>query len=109
MTEGVCIDQDALECARLNIQVMKRIEKNEAAMREVEQNRRKEEAHKAKRKAYTLHTIRFILIRILVAGAAAMAAITGMTRPVISLSIITVCLCRACLHLGRWMEKRRCL
>lgn len=107
MTKGVCMDQDALECAMLNTKVTKRIEANEAAM--VEQNRHKEEAHKEKRKAYTMHTIRYILIRLLVAVAAASAAMAGMTRPVLSISIATLSLCMACLRLGRWMEKRRCL
>ena len=61
-TKGFFIDQDTIECARLNAKTKKRVEKSEAVRRIAEMKFRKAEKEKARRKAYNLNTIKHILI-----------------------------------------------
>ena len=101
-TRSVFIDQDVIECARLNALTKKHIAKVEAARRKAYRNRRKAENAAAQRKAYNLDTIKYILIRGGIIGAMAYAGMYGMIHPIICVSVSLFCLCTACLRLGAW-------
>lgn len=97
------IDQDALECARLNAKTKKRIAKAEQIRREADQRRRKEAKLEAQRREYNVRSICYILSRCMVSMAIAWATWSGMIHPMVSVPVITFFLCAACLRLGVWM------
>ena len=99
-TRGFYIDQDALECARFNAKVNKRIADAAKAKREEDRKHRRAEAVKAKRKAYTMHTAKTVLFRLAVCTAAVWAGTAGMIHPVIYVPVMLISLCGACLRLG---------
>lgn len=104
-TKTVFIDQDALECERLNLLTKKRIAKAEKARREAVSKHRKAETAKARRRAYTLATIWYVLIRCAILGAVTWAGTAGMIHPFICVPVTLFCLCTACLCLGTWFGK----
>ena len=104
-SRSIFIDQDALECARLNALTKKRVAKAEADQRKADRNRRKAEAAKARRTAYTLNTVFYILIRCVVLGAVTWAGTAQMIHPVICVPVFLFCLCSACLRLGTWFGR----
>ena len=108
-TKGFFIDQDAIECARLNALTKKRIAHAEAVKRKADQTRRKAEkaAEKAeaRRKAYNLNTAKHILIHSGIIGAVAWAGTAGMIHPAICIPVGLFCLCAVCVRLGAWFGK----
>lgn len=104
-TRSVFIDQDVIECARLNALTKKRIAKTEAEHRKANRNRRKAEKVAAQRRAYTLDTIGYILTRGGIIGAMAWAGMYGMIHPIICVPVTVFCLCTACLRLGAWFGR----
>lgn len=106
-TETKCfyIDQDALECARLNNLTQKRLAKAEAKQREAARNRRKAEKAEARRREYTVRTFCDVLIRCSISVAVTWAAWAGMIHPIISIPVGLFCLATACLRLGVWLGK----
>lgn len=104
-TRSVFIDQDVIECARLNALTKKRIAKAEAEQRKATRNRRKAEMAEARRKAYTLNTIGYVLTRGGIIGAMGWAGTAGMIHPIICVPVTVFCLCTACLRLGQWMGR----
>ena len=104
-TRSIFIDQDALECARLNALTKKRIAKAEAARRKEYRNRRKTERVEAQRKAYNLDTIKYILIRGGIIVAMVWAGMSGMVHPAICIPVSLFCLCTAFLRLGAWFGR----
>ena len=106
-TKSFYIDQDALECARLNARTKKRIAKAEQIRREAAQRRRNEAKLEAKRREYNVRTMCYILSRCAVSVAAAWATWAGLVHPVVSVPVITFFLCAACLRLGKWLEVNR--
>ena len=106
-TKSFYIDQDALECARLNARTKKRIDKAEQIRREDTQRRRKAERMAAKRREYNVRSICYILGRCAVSVAVAWATWGGLVHPVVSVPVITFCLCAACLRLGAWIGSNK--
>lgn len=106
-TKGFYIDQDVLECARLNAKTKKRVAKAELIRREATLRRRKAERLEAKRREYNVRTICYVLGRCAVSVALAWATVAGMARPIVSVPVITLCLCGACLRLGAWMGRAK--
>lgn len=108
-TKGFFIDQDALECARLNAKTRKRLEEMEAKQREAEAKHQKavkdRAKAKAKRKAYTLKAAAYIVSNCAICGAVAWAGIAGMIHPIISFPVSILCLCAACVRFGAWFGK----
>jgi hypothetical protein len=104
-TKGFYIDQDALEFARMNARTDKRISKAEAANREANRQCRNAEKMAARRKAYTLKTIGYILTNCAVCGAVAWAGMAGMIHPIISIPVSIFCLCVACVRFGSWFGR----
>ena len=101
----VFFDQDVIECARLNQLTKKHIEQMEAEKRQANRNRRKAEAAKAQRKAYTLDTVKAVTIECGIIGAVTAAGTAGMIDPAIYIPVSLFCLCAACLRLGTWIGK----
>lgn len=102
-TKGFYIDQDALECARLNEKTKRRAAKEERMQREAERKSRKEAYRAAKRREYTVRTICYILSRCAAAVCAAVATCFGMAHPVLGAAVVALCICSACLRLGAWI------
>lgn len=105
-TKAVFIDQDVIECARLNALTKKRVAKAEAELKEALRKQRKEEIAKAKRTEYTLKTVGYLLIRGGIICAAAYGLYNGMIHPLISLPVMLFCLCASCIRFGVWFGKR---
>ena len=104
-TKGFYIDQDALECARFNAKVNKRLAEAEKAKQEAERKRQRAEAAKAKRKAYTMNAAKAVLFRLAICTAAVWAGTAGLIHPVIYIPVVLVSLCAACLRLGALFGK----
>lgn len=102
-TKGFYIDQDALECARLNARVKQRTESAESAQRGADQKNLKAEKAAAMRKAYTVKTIGYILSRLCIIGAVTWAGTAGMIHPAICVPVNIICLSAACIRLGMWL------
>lgn len=99
-TKGFYIDQDALECARLNAKVNKRLEAAAKNRLEAERKRRRSEVIKAKRKAYIFCAVRTVLYRTVLCCLLAVACSAGMIVPEICVPVSLALLCSACLRLG---------
>lgn len=97
-TRSVFIDQDALECARLNALTQKRA-------KEAAKKARREAKLEAKRRAYKAETIRYIISRCAITVAVTLAAYAGFVHPVLSAAVSVFCLCAACVRLGAWLGR----
>jgi len=104
-TRGFYIDQDTIECAKLNALTKKHIAEMEAAQRKADHAKRKAEKAKAKRKKNTMNTFAHVFTSITAGGAVAWAGIAGMISPVIFIPTSILCLCMACLRLGAWFGR----
>lgn len=104
-TKVFFIDQDVLECARLNALTKKRLAKAEAKQREAAKNRRRAEKAEARRKAYTVKTIKTVCACCGACGAVVWAGTAGLVHPIIFIPVGLICLCAACLRLGVWLGK----
>ena len=104
-TMSVYIDQDALECARLNAKVSKRLNEAKKAKQEVDRKHRKAEKAAAQRKAYNIKTFSHILISAAIVWAVTWAGIAGMIHPFIYIPVALFCLCAACVRLGAWFGR----
>ena len=102
-TKGFYIDQDALEFARLNAKISKRMKAAEVSSH----NHARAEQIKAKRKAYSVNAIGRILLNCAVCGGAAWAGIAGMIHPIIYVPVSLLCLCVASMRLGAWFGRRK--
>jgi hypothetical protein len=97
-THGVFIDQETIECARLNARTQKRIQ--EAAMRQ--QMARRKEKH---RKDYNRTAAKYVLLRCGILGASVWALATGFAHPVICFPVALYALCAVCVQLGAWFGR----
>lgn len=104
-TRSFFIDQDALECARLNAQTRKRREQRAKEEKETAHNRRKAAQVAARRRAYTIKTFSYALTCGVISGGVAWAGTVGMIHPAIYIPVICVCLCVACARLGAWFGR----
>lgn len=115
-TKGVHIDQETIECARINsltkrhaAKVAKEAERNrmkaEKARKEAEHNRIKEEKAYLKKKAYALDSTAYILLRMATLGGSVWACAAEMLDPIIGIPVAMYCLCASCVRLGAWFER----
>lgn len=110
-TETKCfyIDQDALECARLNAKIKKRVERMEAERREAAAKHRKavkaKAREKAQRKAYTIDTIKHVAVRAFITAAVAAAVTADLASLYLFIPVFIICLSGACLRLGAWFVR----
>lgn len=99
-TKGFFIDQDTIECARLNAKTKKRVERSEAARRMAEMKFRKAEKEKARRKASALKIIFSFLLSCAVCGGVSLAGRAELVAPIIWIPVGLFALCTACALLG---------
>lgn len=104
-TKGFFIDQDALEFARLNARTNKRISHAEAVNRKADRQCRKAEKMAARRKAYNLQTVGYVLTRCGIIGAVTWAGMVGMIHPAICIPVDLFFLCAVCLRFGAWFGR----
>ena len=106
-TKGFYIDQDALEFARLNAKISKRMKVAEAWQKAASHGNRSAEMAKARRKAYSVKAIGRILLNCAICGGVAWAGIAGMIHPIIYVPVSLLCLCVASVRLGAWFGRRK--
>lgn len=104
-TKAVFIDHEAIEFARLNAKVKKRVEEAEAARKATNQHNRKAEKVAARRRAYTLNTIWCVLVCGGIIGGVVWAGMAGLIHPAIYIPVIMVCLSVACVRFGLWFGR----
>lgn len=104
-TKGFFIDQDALEFARQNARVNKRLAEADKDQKKADRKHKRAEEAKAKRKAYTNETIKYVAVRAFVAGATAAAMAVDFVSPYIFVPVFLFCLSTACLRLGKWFGR----
>lgn len=102
---GVFIDQDTIECARLNAYTKKHLAQAEAAKRKAYLARRKAEKAEARRKAYNMKTVKTILIHGGICGASIWAGAAGMVHPGIWIPVALFGLCAVCVRCGAWFGR----
>lgn len=104
-TRGFYIDQETIEFAQMNARTKKRLAKADAEKQEADLKCRKAEKAAARRKAYMMDTVRYVLTRVGVSCAVALAGAAGFIHPVIFIPVSVICLCAACMRLGQWIGK----
>ena len=104
-TSAIFIDHEVVEFARMNAKIKKQNERTNEDDTEAEVLRRRAEKAEARRRAYTMSTVFYILTRAGISVAAALAGMAGMIHPAIYIPVIGVCLCAACIRLGVWFGR----
>ena len=92
--KSVFVDQEVLECARLNKRTNARISKQ-----------KKEHAAKLHRKKCMRKTANRILAEACFGGAVAWAGSAGLIAPVIWIPVSIISVCVACMRLGMWFGR----
>lgn len=95
-TKTVFIDQDVLECARLNLRTNKRIEAQ-----------KKESSKKAREKKRMERMKNRIRAELAIGGAVVVAGMTGMIHAALWIPTSIILLCAACVGLGACLGVKR--
>ena len=106
-TKAVFIDQEALECARLNLRTEKRVAEAENAQKEDQRIQRNAEKEQARFRAFTMKTLKDVLICGGITGLAVFGESSGMIHPAIAIPVMLICLCAASVKAGIWFGKKR--
>jgi uncharacterized membrane protein len=106
---SIFIDQEALECARLNMRTKNRIAKADQ-IRQTEKAakdriQRKEKAARAKFEKFTMKTIFRICADLLAVWAFTEAGAAELIHPVLCTAAVVIGLCAASLRLGVWVGR----
>jgi hypothetical protein len=91
---AVFIDQEVLECARLNLRTEKRI-----------RNQKREQTKKMRYEKCMKKSANRILAEAGIGGAVAAFGFNGMIHPLLWVPASMICVCVACLHFGAWLGK----
>lgn len=106
-TKAVFVDQEALECARLNARTKKRIAEAAKTQKENQRIQRNAEKEQARFRAYTMKTLKDVLICGGIIGIASYGGYIGMIHPLIAIPAMLICLCTASVKAGMWFGKKR--
>lgn len=106
-TKAVFVEQDALECDRLNQRTEKRIAEAENAQKQNQRSQRKAEKEQARFRAFTMKTMKEVLICGGIIGLAVYGGYSGMIHPAIAIPVILLCLCTASVKAGIWVGRNR--
>lgn len=106
-TKTVFIDQEALECARLNKRTEKRIAEAEKEQKENQSIHRKSEKKQARFRAFTMKTLKEVLICGGIISLAVYGEYSGMIHPAIAIPVMLLCLCTASVKAGIWVGRNR--
>ena len=104
-TKGFYIDQDALEFARQNAKVNKRLAEADKDQKKADRKHKRAATAKAKRKAYTIETIKYVAVRALFTGALAAAVAADWASIYLFIPVFLFCLSTTCLRLGKWFVR----
>lgn len=104
-TKGFYIDQDALEFARQNAKVNKRLAEAAKDQKKADRKHRRAATAKAKRKAYTKDTIKYVASRAFITAALAAAVTADWASLYLFIPVFLFCLSTACLRLGKWLVR----
>ena len=104
-TKTVFLDHEVVEFARLHAKTKKRIAKEERDKRIAATMKRNAEKAAARRRAYNIETICYVLIRCGIALAAGCCCAAGLVHPLIGIAVAVFCLCGACLRVGEWIGR----
>lgn len=102
-TKAVFIDQDTIECARLNQRTKKRVEQVKAKQNATFQKRKKAEAAFEQFKAYTKKTFSIVGSECVAVIAIATAGNADLVSPIVAIPVCLVLLGAACVRLGAWI------
>lgn len=103
--KGVHIDQEALEFARLNALTKKRRDQIEACQRREERNRSRAERVKEQRRFYNIRSFWYIVSRLCIGWAVALAGSAGMVAPGICIPVTLFAVSLACMRFGTWLGR----
>lgn len=78
-----------------------------AEERNAAKDEKKRIAEQNRRKAYTADTLRYIVTRVAIMAASAVACAAELLAPVIHIPVSLFCLCTACVRLGRYLERSK--
>lgn len=105
-TKAVFIDQDVLECDRLNKRTENRIAEAVKDQKEDQRIQRKAEKELARFRAYTMKTLKDVLLCGGIIGLAVFGKSCGMIHPAIAIPVVLICLCTASVKAGMWFGKK---
>ena len=106
-TKAIFIDQEALEMTRLNLRTENRVEKAKNAQKENQRINRKAEKEQARFRAFTMKTLKDVLICGGIVGLMALGTNGGMIHPIIAFPVMLICMCAASVKAGIWFGKKR--
>lgn len=104
-TKTVYIEQETLEFARQNMLTKKRRADNARKQKEADSKRSKAEKAEARRRAYDMATVKYMLTRFAFSGVMVAGWAAGLIHPLVSVPLILVSLCTACARCGLWIGK----
>ena len=105
-TKAVFIDQDVLKCDRLNKRTENRIAEAAKDQKEDQRIQRKAEKELARFRAFTMKTLKEVLLCGGVIGLAAYGTYSGMIHRAIAIPVILFCLCIASVKAGIWFGRK---
>lgn len=105
-TKAVFIDQEALECARLNLRTEKRVAEAEKVQKEDQRIQRKADKAQARFRAFTMKTLKQVSLCAGIIGLAAWGAYEGMIHPAIAIPVMLFCFCTASVKAGVWFGRK---
>ena len=106
-TKALFIDQEQLEISRQNALTKRNRAEKARQQREADMQLRKAEKAEARRKAYNIATVKYLLTRFAVSGIMVAGWAAGLIHPLVSLPLTLICLCTASERLGEWRAKNR--
>lgn len=106
-TKAVFIDQEALECARLNSRTEKRVAEAQNVQEQNNRIQRKAEKEQARFRAFTMKTLKDVSICSGIIGLAAYGVYSEMINPAIAIPVMLICFCISSVKAGIWFGKKR--
>ena len=105
-TKAVFIDRETLEFARQNAKTAKNVARQNAKHRELVRKFKATKKAHDRRKAYTMQTIKDLLIHGGIIGGMTYGCVVGLISPIIGVPVSLFSLCSACIRLGAWFGRR---
>lgn len=105
-TKAVFIDQEALECARLNLRTEKRVAEAEKVQKEDQRIQRNADKAQARFRAFTMKTLKEVSLCAGIIGLVAYGGYCEMIHPAIAIPVILICLCTASVKAGVWFGRK---
>jgi hypothetical protein len=104
-TKAVFIDRETIEFARQNAKTAKNVARQNAKHRELVRKFMANKKAHDRRKAYTMQTIKDLLIHGGIIGGMTYGCMVNLISPILGIPVALVSLCSACLRLGAWFGR----